>query len=117
MPNRLHIVSFVFLWLMGACKSGQTQPPASSLPAPPPQTIAPPPGIPAMADGKRAVEAAIDGPVGLALDGSGNLYISSPNENRVYKVGSDGILRLIGGNGMAGYSGDGGPAAAARLGG
>ncbi len=101
-------VALVLVLLIGACKGGPTQPLQS-------EPIAQSTGIPALADGKPATEAAIDGPAGVALDRVGNLYLTSPNENRVYKVGSDGILHLIAGNGIPGYSGDGGPAIAARL--
>jgi sugar lactone lactonase YvrE len=72
------------------------------------------PGSALVADGRPAVDAAIDGPGGIAVDHSGNLYITS-NENKVYKVGPDGIVRRIAGTGVPGFSGDGGPATAARL--
>jgi sugar lactone lactonase YvrE len=45
---------------------------------------------------------------GLATDSGGNLYFTSLNS--VFKVGPDGSLVRIAGNGRAGYSGDGGPA-------
>jgi sugar lactone lactonase YvrE len=61
------------------------------------------------------VEAAIDGPASIAIDEAGNLYLTSPNENRIYKVGTDGILRVIAGTGLSGYGGDGGPATSAAL--
>src|SRR5437016_3768129 len=73
------------------------------------------PGSAIIADGRPAVDAAIDGPTGVAVDRSGNLYLTSSNESRVYKIGADGILRRIAGTGIPGFSGDGGPATEARL--
>src|ERR1700723_3879806 len=56
-------------------------------------------------------------PVGVAVDGSGNLYFSSnyTNQHRVFKVSSSGTLTVVAGNGFPGYSGDGGPATQAQL--
>ena len=68
-----------------------------------------------VADGRLAVDAAIDGPGGIAVDRAGTLYLTSASENTVYKIGGDGILRRIAGTGVPGFSGDGGPARAARL--
>jgi sugar lactone lactonase YvrE len=56
-------------------------------------------------------------PVGVAVDGSGNLYFSSnyTNQHRVFRVSSSGTLTVVAGNGFPGYSGDGGPATQAQL--
>jgi trimeric autotransporter adhesin len=55
-------------------------------------------------------------PQGLALDGSGNLYISDPGDNRIRMVSAaTGIITTFAGNGTAGYSGDGGLANQAML--
>jgi sugar lactone lactonase YvrE len=56
-------------------------------------------------------------PVGVAVDGSGNLYFSSQytNQHRVFKVSATGTLTVVAGNGFPGYSGDGGPATQAQL--
>jgi RHS repeat-associated protein len=50
--------------------------------------------------------------VDVAADGS--LYIAEFSE-RVRRVGPDGIITTVAGTGRAGFSGDGGPAAAAEL--
>jgi DNA-binding beta-propeller fold protein YncE len=55
-------------------------------------------------------------PTGLALDSTGHLYISDGQRHRVLKVGPAGAVATAAGTGVAGCSGDGGPAAAARLG-
>jgi gliding motility-associated-like protein len=52
---------------------------------------------------------------GLALDMAGNLYIADGLNNMILKVNSAGITTIIAGTGIAGYSGDGGPATAAQL--
>jgi RHS repeat-associated protein len=59
-------------------------------------------------DGIPAVEAQISGAAGVAVDNSGNLYIAERAGNRVRKVDTRGIITTVAGNGVAGYSGDGG---------
>src|SRR5436305_10902336 len=54
-------------------------------------------------------------PNGLALDSTGPLYVSDGQSHRVLKVGSEGALTTAAGTGVAGDSGDGGPATAAQL--
>ncbi|HXN48779.1 MAG TPA: hypothetical protein VN893_19165, partial [Bryobacteraceae bacterium] len=67
-------------------------------------------------DGGPATSAQLWGPGGVAVDGSGNLYIADGDNVRVRKVAaSTGIITTVAGNGTAGYSGDGGPAASAEL--
>ena len=50
-----------------------------------------------------------------AVDASGNLFLVDFNNNRVFQVSPSGILTVVAGNGLAGYSGDGGPAVDAAL--
>ncbi len=52
---------------------------------------------------------------GLAADRDGNLYIADAQANRVRQITPAGVIRTIAGTGVAGYSGDGGPATAAQL--
>lgn len=67
-------------------------------------------------DGGLAVDAGLEQPQGLFVDGSGNLYIADPAGNVVRKVSSStGIISTIAGTGTQGYSGDGGPATSAQL--
>jgi trimeric autotransporter adhesin len=55
-------------------------------------------------------------PRGLAVDGAGNLYIADTGNNRVKKVEAlTHVISTVAGDGVAGYSGDGGPATSARL--
>ncbi len=52
---------------------------------------------------------------GIAADPAGNIYVSDANNHRVRVIAPDGIIRTIAGNGIAGFSGDGGPASASQL--
>jgi trimeric autotransporter adhesin len=65
-------------------------------------------------DGGPAIRGQLVDPLGLAVDSAGNLYIA--DGNRVRRLSSEGIITTVAGNGEAGFSGDGGPAIAARLG-
>ena len=65
-------------------------------------------------DNGPAIDAQLSGPYGLALDSSGNLYIGSLYNNVVRKV-AGGVITTVVGTGVAGFSGDGGPAASAQL--
>ncbi len=57
-------------------------------------------------------------PHALALDTAGNLFIGADQADfRILKLTPDGIITTVAGNGIYGYSGDGGPAAKARVGG
>jgi uncharacterized protein (TIGR03437 family) len=65
-------------------------------------------------DGGAATQASLSNPVGLAVDGAGNLYISDQGNQRIRKV-TNGIISTIAGDGKAGYAGDGAAATAAEL--
>jgi sugar lactone lactonase YvrE len=66
-------------------------------------------------DGIPATQAWLDFPTGLAVDSTGNLYISDWLNNRIRKVDTGGIISTVAGNGTSGFSGDGGPATSATL--
>jgi sugar lactone lactonase YvrE len=66
-------------------------------------------------DGGPATAAELDQPQGIAIDSSGNLYIADTLNSRVRRVDSAGIISTVAGTGAPGDSGDGGPAALARL--
>lgn len=66
-------------------------------------------------DGGPATAAGLNTPVGVFVDGAGNVYIGDYSNHRIRKVNTSGIITTIAGNGTAGYSGDGGPATAAQL--
>jgi len=66
-------------------------------------------------DGGAATAAELNNQVGVAVDGSGNVYIVERTNNRIRKVNTSGVITTIVGNGAFGYSGDGGAATAAEL--
>lgn len=66
-------------------------------------------------DGGPAIDAALNFPAGLALDGANNLYIADRNNHRIRKVSPDGIITSVAGTGTPDYGGDGGPAFLAHL--
>jgi len=69
-------------------------------------------------DGGPATFAELNGGAlrGVAVDGSGNVYMTDYNSNVVRKIAaSTGIITTIAGTGVAGHTGDSGPAASAEL--
>ncbi len=66
-------------------------------------------------DGGPATNAEIYNPAAVIVDTAGNLYISDLYNSRVRKVDVSGIITTIVGNGISGFSGDGGPATAAEI--
>jgi sugar lactone lactonase YvrE len=66
-------------------------------------------------NGGQATDAQLNDPVGVAVDASGNLFISDRlNYQRVYKVDTKGIMTTVAGSGTN-YPGDGGQATNASL--
>ena len=66
-------------------------------------------------DGSTASSAELNSPQSVAVDNSGNIYITDAGNNRIRKIDTSGIINTIAGNGTAGWSGDGGAATAASL--
>jgi len=66
-------------------------------------------------DRGKAAQAQLSGPVGLALDSSGNLYIAERDGFRVRKVTLDGTINTVAGTGRPGTGGDNGPAVNAQV--
>jgi trimeric autotransporter adhesin len=67
-------------------------------------------------DGRPATAVALDGPAGIAVDSSGNLFIVETPRHQVRKVvKSTGVIYTIAGTGSAGSAGDGGAATSASL--
>jgi sugar lactone lactonase YvrE len=69
----------------------------------------------AVRDGGPATDAALNHAEYTAYDKQGNLYIADHFAHRIRKVNKNGIISTIAGNGISGYSGDGGPAKSAMV--
>src|SRR5438034_3104998 len=69
-------------------------------------------------DGGPATAAGLDYCLNVAVDIAGNVFTAEPcNNHRVRRVdATTGIITTVAGNGVQGFSGDGGPATAAELG-
>lgn len=67
-------------------------------------------------DGGPAAEAMLSNPEGAAVDSAGNVYIADSQNNRIRKIDAlTGNISTVAGTGVAGYSGDDGPALNAQL--
>ena len=66
-------------------------------------------------DGGNAVSAQLNHPAGVAVNPADVVYISDSGNNVIRAVGADGKISNVAGTGTSGYSGDGGPAALAKL--
>lgn len=66
-------------------------------------------------DGGAATSAQLDGPMGVAADAYGDIFIADTGNNRIRKVTADGTIYTVVGNGNAGFFGDGGMGPLAAL--
>ena len=67
-------------------------------------------------DGGQASSAVLNYPDGIAIDSSGNVYVTDRGNHRVRKItSSTGIITTYAGTGASSYSGDGGVATSAAL--
>ncbi|HTA26534.1 MAG TPA: T9SS type A sorting domain-containing protein [Bacteroidia bacterium] len=66
-------------------------------------------------DGGPASLAELNGPMGVFVDGSGNIYLADIGNERIRKINTSGVINTIAGNGIYGFSGDGGPATVASF--
>jgi uncharacterized protein (TIGR03437 family) len=57
----------------------------------------------------------LNSPSGVALDAAGNLFIADAGNYRIRMLTANGVISTVAGTGASGFSGDGGPAAAAAL--
>lgn len=66
-------------------------------------------------DGGAATAATLNQPKGIVVDAAGNIYFTDQGNSRIRKISTSGIITTIAGTGANGFSGDGGPATAAKL--
>ncbi len=66
-------------------------------------------------DTMAATAAQLNSNWGIAADHYGNVYVADQNNNRIRKVDTLGMITTIAGTGVAGFSGDNGPALNARI--
>lgn len=65
-------------------------------------------------DGGAASQAQLNAPAGVAVDGTGNLFIYDVQNRRIRKVDAAGVITTYAGSGQLGSQGDGGPALEAQ---
>ena len=66
-------------------------------------------------DGGAAVSARLREPYDVAVDRAGNLFVADLRNYCVRLVSASGLISTFAGTGVAGFSGDGGPASSAQL--
>src|SRR5206468_5938845 len=66
-------------------------------------------------DGGPATAASLGNPMGVSVDGAGNVYIADTFNHRIRKVSIGGVITTFAGNGTPGYSGDGDVAVSGRV--
>ena len=66
-------------------------------------------------DGGPAISACLDFPVGIAMNRNHDLFVADTFANRIRHFKSGGGITTVAGNGVGGFCGDQGPAAAACL--
>lgn len=66
-------------------------------------------------NGGPATAANLHGPIGIAVDNDGNVFISDSYNYEIRKVNASGIISIFAGNGTSGNSGDGNPAINASI--
>jgi sugar lactone lactonase YvrE len=73
------------------------------------------PNVCPIGDGASAILATLDTPYSIDLDSAGSVLIADSYHHRVRKVGADGNISTVAGNGVPTYAGDGGQATSANL--
>ncbi len=67
-----------------------------------------------LVEGERALDAVLN-PISITEDAEGNIYFIDQFHIRIRKIGLDGTIQTVAGNGQDGSDGDGGPATHARI--
>ncbi|MBP6823606.1 MAG: hypothetical protein KA368_18800, partial [Acidobacteria bacterium] len=66
-------------------------------------------------DGGQAIEATFNQPQSVAVDSTGNVYISDTSNHRIRRVATNGVITTVAGTGQDSFGGDDGPATQAQL--
>ena len=66
-------------------------------------------------DGGPALSAMLAGPRSVAVDHAGNVFVADSDNNRIRRVDGSGAITTVVGTGVAGFSGDSGPAVDAQI--
>lgn len=66
-------------------------------------------------EGQQAVVARLWNPSDIFRSGTGEIYLSEWSNHRIRRIERDGSLVTLAGTGIAGFTGDGGPAVSARI--
>ena len=111
------IIASLLVVLVGCGATSTTSQVGSvSSPGSPATAAAPVQTSTASGDGGPATSAELLQPAGVAVDGSGNIFIADTGNCRIQKVtASTGDISTVAGTGVCGSSGDGGPATSAEL--
>lgn len=66
-------------------------------------------------DGEQAIRARLQKPIGLVIAPDHTFYIADRDNDRIRKLGENGVITTLAGNGARGFSGDVGPTRRAAL--
>lgn len=66
-------------------------------------------------DGGDSYSAQLNGPMDVAVDGSGNIFIAEVNNQRIRKIDASGKISTVAGNGQPGFNGEEGVATSVKL--
>ncbi len=66
-------------------------------------------------DGGMATSAQLDNPNTIVVDGDGTVFIAERENDRIRVIDKGGMIRTLAGNGVLGFSGDGGAATSAAI--
>ena len=66
-------------------------------------------------DGGPAASSKLYFPLGVAVDGAGNVFIADKGNDRIRKISTAGNITTVAGLGYGIFGGDGGPASAASM--
>ena len=67
------------------------------------------------AEGVPATQAFMTGINDIEIASDGSIYVMVNDQSKVRRIGTDGLIRTVAGNGTFGFSGDGGPALQAQF--